>query len=109
MIKGMQNALREIERERAKEVGDDLIKKLERIKYRHYFPIHSYGTIATISSQLDYQLTNEQLNFIIFLYISNPFYRSAIEELMTDINYHTPLKKLEEFNAFLINHFNFRS
>ena len=64
--------------------------------------------VSVISSQLDYQLTNKQLNEVIFLYISNR-YRVEIEKLMTDINYHTPLKKLDEFNQFLINHFNGRS
>ena len=64
--------------------------------------------VSVISSQLDYQLTNKQLNEVIFLYISNR-YRAEIEELMTDINYHTPLKKLDEFNQFLIKHFNGRS
>ena len=64
--------------------------------------------VSVISNRLDYQLTNKQLNEVIFLYISNR-YRVEIEELMTDINYHTPLKKLDEFNHFLIKHFNDRS
>lgn len=62
------------------------------------------SNIADISKSLDYELSDNQLNACIFLYISGD-YQKEIEYLLTDINYHSLLAKLKDFADFVIDYF----
>ena len=60
--------------------------------------------VYNVSKSLDYELKSEQLNALIFLYLSG-VKMNEIETLLTDINYHTLLKELKDFNDFIIDYF----
>ena len=53
--------------------------------------------VGNISSELGYEVTKSQLNYLIKLYIDGKC-QSEIETLLSDINYHSILKEIKEFN-----------
>ena len=53
--------------------------------------------VGNISSELGYEVTKLQLNYLIKLYIDGKC-QSEIETLLSDINYHSILKEIKQFN-----------
>ena len=56
--------------------------------------------VSKISHELDYGLTQKQLNYLIYCYL-NGDYRQEIGDFLTDINYHSGLTQIEKFAAFI--------
>ena len=75
----------------------------------HIDRIKNGVNVSVISNELNYGISNKkQLGEIIALFIAgDEKTRLAIDEFLTDINYHTFNSKLCEFAQFIDDYFNY--
>ena len=75
----------------------------------HIDRIKNGVNVSVISNELNYGIANkQQLADLIALFIAgDEKTRTAINEFLTDINYHSFNKKLTDFSQFIDEYFNF--